>query len=182
MSKNQGTIQITVPITFVVWVVTTFIVWGHPIGLSSDISQKSVCPSSDTEGSLITQNQAEELVRQWNLAKLQVFSQNPNFQKVRELSTGRLYRDLTDPTKLTGWLSNNRPDNQLIQEEFTSVKCFDLDPKGGQITLEVKIFEKELSSSEDDPFNHSRGDHAQTTYYQVVQTPKGWKIADYQTK
>lgn len=55
MSKYQGTIPIIVPITVVIGVVTSFIVWGYPVSFSSDILQEREIPSSNSEESLITQ-------------------------------------------------------------------------------------------------------------------------------
>ena len=100
MSKNRGTIPIPIPITVVFSVIVAFMAWNHPAGLSSDVLQKSICQSSETGIPTLTQQQAEELVRQWMIAKSQIFSRRSSLKKARELSTGRLYQDLTEPRKL----------------------------------------------------------------------------------
>ena len=155
---------------------------NNPSQPTSPQSNNVVVPTQSTAAatnSAITQQQAVELINQWLQAKSEIFAPPFAAQPVKQLTTGELYRSLTEPEGAIDWLKDNQAYYRFGVQKVESVERFAAGPR--KATVEIKITE-DLTLYRDGQIDPSQTDfETRLVRYNLESVDGGWKIADYKT-
>lgn len=136
-------------------------------------------PVSYTPNAGISQQQAVDLVNQWLQAKSEIFAPPFDSQSVQQLTTGELYRSLTEPEGAIAWLKDNEAYYRFGVQKVESVERFAAGPR--KATVEIKITE-DRTLYRDGQIDPSQTDfETRLVRYNLESVDGGWKIADYKT-
>jgi hypothetical protein len=134
-------------------------------------------PKQNISQSKFSQSAAASLVRQWLKAKGSIFGRSYDKRPIEQLTTGKLYQDLTSPKGPVSWLKDNELYYVYSDQEVEKIKSFD--ERKGVFIVEAYVRE---SSSLFEGGKLAKGDSGSSVSlvkYEFVWNSESWKLRDY---
>jgi ARC6-like, IMS domain len=134
-------------------------------------------PKQNIYQSKFSQSAAASLVRQWLKAKGSIFGRSYDKRPIEQLTTGKLYQDLTSPKGPVSWLKNNELYYVYSDQEVEKIKSFN--ERNGVFIVEAYVRE---SSSLFEGGKLAKGDGGSSVSlvkYEFVWNSDSWKLRDY---
>lgn len=150
----------------------------RPTGSSSDSSSGSTSQSNAGD-SILTQQQAVQLISRWLDAKEEIFAPPYNEQLVTELTTGELYDALAEPDGVLDWLQTHLAYYRFGVQRIESVNRFAADRD--RATIEVELTEDRTLYQGGRVNPNLTNFETELVRFTLESVDGGWKIADYKT-
>ncbi len=124
-----------------------------------------------------SQSAAEGLVKQWLKAKGSIFGKSYDRRPIEQLTTGKLYQDLTSSKGPVSWLRDNELYYVYSDQKVEKIKSFN--EKNGVLIVEAYVQE---SSSLFEGGKLAKGDNGSSislVRYEFIWNSESWKLRDY---
>jgi hypothetical protein len=134
-------------------------------------------PKQSTSQVKFSQPVAASLVRQWLKAKSSIFGKSYDKRPIEQLTTGKLYQDLTSLKGPVSWLKDNELYYVYSDQEVEKIKSFN--ESNGVFVVEAYVRE---SSSLFEGGKLAKGDSGSSVSlvrYEFVWNSESWKLRDY---
>jgi serine/threonine-protein kinase len=155
----------------------------QPPASSSSVSAKSPVPSQSQfspSAPSISQQEAVDVIQQWQEAKAVIFAPPFDRQRGAELLTGKAYSDNLGATGSLDWLLNNNAYYTYSVQKIEQVEQFVT--SGNQATIDIVITEERTLYKDGKVVRDGNTSLDTRLVRYTLQSENGrWKIADYKT-
>ncbi len=155
----------------------------QPPASSSSVSAKSPVPSQSQfspSAPSISQQEAVDVIQQWQEAKAVIFAPPFDRQRGAELLTGKAYSDNLGATGSLDWLLNNNAYYTYSVQKIEQVEQFVT--SGNQATIDIVITEERTLYKDGKVVRDGNTSLDTRLVRYSLQSENGrWKIADYKT-
>jgi hypothetical protein len=116
------------------------------------------------------------LVKRWLQAKGKIFALHPDRQLALQLTTGKLYKDLTQPNGQLDWLENQGAFYEYGVQRIHQIHRYS--ESATKIVVQAYVVEESRIFQGDIVIKSSGGPETLLVRYEFEKTGKNWKLAD----
>ena len=126
---------------------------------------------------MVSTQEATNLIKQWLKSKKRIFAPPYDLKLVSDITTGKLYRDLSSENGPVSWLRNNSSYYQYESQSVESIQSIDAD--NTQLVISAYILESSTLIKNQAIVKESTGVNKVLVRYEFIKVGGRWRLEDY---